>query len=349
MVPNAERIDPPTADRAHDDTRHSRWHASCSTEVVRSLSAVSTLVVVLVPFACVPAEPSGGVDDGIAEAGSAADAGPDADTGPHGDAATGGDDGPDGPDDAPTSSADATAGTMDSGTDEAEGGTSSGASSSDDGPPAPEACVGDESFDGQATWYELATPLVNCSYETDELPEYYGALNTEQYAGSAACGACVRVSGPEGSIDVQIVDQCPVASNPICVNGHIDLSVAAFDAIGAIADGIIPISWTWIACESPGPIEYVFKDGSSAFWAAVQIRNHRYAIDTVEWRGPDMQWHALARADYNYFVAEDGMGPPPFALRVTDVHGQALTDDDIPLEIMAPIPGDAQFPECVPK
>ena len=230
----------------------------------------------------------------------------------------------------------------DSGSAETDATTDSGV----DDPPPPVVCIDEPTVDGQATWYELATPLVNCSYETNTLPQYYGALNTAQYADAAACGACARVTGPDGTIDVQIVDQCPIDTNPICYEGHIDLSPPAFDAIGNPVDGIIPISWHWVPCDVVGPIQYLFKDGSNAFWTAVQIRNHRYAIASVEHRGDDDAWHALARTDYNYFVAEDGMGPGPYELRVTDVYGHQVTDDGIALLIATPIEGAAQLDAC---
>jgi expansin (peptidoglycan-binding protein) len=90
---------------------------------------------------------------------------------------------------------------------------------------------------------------------------------------------------------------------------------------------------------------YHFKDGSNPWWTAVQIRNHRNAIATFEVRVADA-WVDVPRVDYNYFVKEDGMGEGPLAFRITDVAGNVLEDDGIPLLDDADAPGAAQLPTC---
>ena len=225
---------------------------------------------------------------------------------------------------------------------------SGSASSSSGGNNEPMPCNGGDStvHNGQATWYELDTPLVNCSYETETLPQYYGAMNTVQYADAAVCGACVRVQGPLGSVDIQIVDQCPFATNPICYEGHIDLSVPAFEQIADKVTGIIPISWQYIPCDAAGGLRYRFKEGSSQFWAAILVRNHRYPIASVEVGSSDGSFQALERQSYNYFVAEQGLGPGPFTIRTTDIYGGSVEEAGIPLQVGSDIQGQAQLPLC---
>jgi len=75
-----------------------------------------------------------------------------------------------------------------------------------------------------------------------------------------------------------------------------------------------------------GPLTYQLKAGSSASWTAIQLRNHRYAIACSEARGASGAYQTIARADDNYFVAPNGLGAGPYALRVTDVHGHLLED-----------------------
>lgn len=201
-------------------------------------------------------------------------------------------------------------------------------------------------FEGQATWYELATDLVNCSYPTGTLPQFYGALNTAQYADAAMCGACARVTGPKGSVDIQIVDQCPIATNPICYEGHIDLNPPAFEQIGEIIDGIIPITWEVISCDDPGTIAYSFKEGSSQWWTGVLVRNHRNPIATFEYDTGGGNFKTVPREGYNFFVDPDGFGTGPFTFRVTDIHGHVITDVGIPLQLGDPVVGGSQFPAC---
>jgi expansin (peptidoglycan-binding protein) len=168
------------------------------------------------------------------------------------------------------------------------------------------------------------------------------AMNAVDYAASAACGACVAVDGPDGSVTVRIVDQCPG-----CPEGDVDMSPQAFELIAPLEAGRVPITWRYVACGLSGPIVYHFKEGSNPFWTAVQIRNHRYPIATVEYRNANGGYTQMAREDYNYFLEAAGMGEGPYTLRVTDVLGQELEDTGIPLLDNAEAPGAAQFPECM--
>ncbi len=225
--------------------------------------------------------------------------------------------------------------------------TGSGSSTASSSGSGGSACTPDTKVhQGQATWYLLDTPLVNCSYETPSLPAYYGAMNTAQYADSAICGACVRVKGPKGSVDIQIVDQCPIGTNPICYSGHIDLNPAAFEKIGDPVDGIIPIEWSLIDCEPKQHISYRIKEGSNPYWAGVRLRHHRYAIDKLEVEESPNQYVEVPRESYNYFVKTDGMGEGPLTFRVTDIYGQQVIEKNVPFNPGQEHEGSKQFPTC---
>ena len=193
---------------------------------------------------------------------------------------------------------------------------------------------------GEATYYDFADGSGNCSFDPSPDDLMIGAMNHEDYAGSDACGACVRLAGPNGEITVRIVDQCPE-----CPAGDIDLSPEAFSQIAELSAGRVPISWSYVACDVQGPVVYHFKDGSNAFWTAVQIRNHRYPIATVEIE-KDGAFQAVARESYNYFVDASGMGPGPYRFRLTDTGGNTIEDTGIPLVPEQDAPGQAQFPPC---
>ena len=202
-------------------------------------------------------------------------------------------------------------------------------------------CNGAEQHVGEATYYDFADGSGNCSFPATPDNLMVGAMNASDYADSAICGACVHIDGPQGSVEVRIVDQCPE-----CAPGDIDLSPEAFALIAPIEDGRVPISWSVIPCAVDGPIVYHFKDGSNPWWTAVQIRNHRHAIAGFEFQDSQGDWVSVSRVDYNYFVADAGMGEGPLAFRVTDVAGNVLEDSDIPLLDDADAPGQAQFPAC---
>ncbi|WP_141588848.1 expansin EXLX1 family cellulose-binding protein [Myxococcus sp. AB056] len=176
-----------------------------------------------------------------------------------------------------------------------------------------------EEQQGIATYYN-ATGSGNCSYEpTGDL--MVAAMNTPQYANSAACGQCVDITGPKGSVRVRIVDRCPE-----CESGHLDLSREAFARIAEMQQGRVNITWTPVSCDVAGNIEYHFKNGSNPWWTAIQVRNHRLPIQKLEWRRGTGGWQDVPRESYNYFVNLSGMGDGPFSVRVTAVDGQQLED-----------------------
>jgi expansin (peptidoglycan-binding protein) len=193
---------------------------------------------------------------------------------------------------------------------------------------------------GEATYYDFADGSGNCGFPATPNDLMVGAMNHVDYAASAVCGACVRIDGPDGSVGVRIVDQCPE-----CPAGNIDLSPEAFAKIAAIEAGRVPITWQYTSCDVDGPVVYHFKDGSNAYWTAVQIRNHRNAIGRFEVQRAGA-WIEVGRVDYNYFVKDDGMGAGPFDVRITDVDGNTLEDHGIPLLNDADAAGSAQFPAC---
>jgi expansin (peptidoglycan-binding protein) len=192
---------------------------------------------------------------------------------------------------------------------------------------------------GEGTYY-AADGSGNCSFDPSPGDLMVAAMNQADYAGSAACGACITADGPRGSVTVRIVDRCPE-----CARGDVDFSEQAFAKIASVSAGRVAISWRYVPCDVSGPIRYHFKDGSSAFWVGIQVRNHRHAIASVEGR-TGTAWRALRRETYNYFIADGGLGAGPLALRVTDVHGQVVEDDRVALGDDTEAAGGQQLPVC---
>jgi expansin (peptidoglycan-binding protein) len=192
---------------------------------------------------------------------------------------------------------------------------------------------------GEGTYYD-ATGAGNCSFDASPNDLMVAAMSSADYNTAAWCGACLEVTGPMGTVTVRVVDQCPE-----CVHGDLDLSREAFAMIAPLSAGRVPITWHEVACNVSGPISYHFKDGANAYWTAIQIRNHRYPIASVAAQdGAD--WREIPRVDYNYFVESAGLGPGPYALRVTDTRGHALDDSGIALGDNVTRAGAAQFPAC---
>jgi expansin (peptidoglycan-binding protein) len=193
---------------------------------------------------------------------------------------------------------------------------------------------------GDATYYTEANGSGNCSFDPSPQDLMIGALNYVDYADSGLCGAFLEVTGPRATITIRVVDQCPG-----CPAGDIDLSPQAFAAIADLSAGRVPITWRIVSPTINGPIRYRFKEGSSQWWTAVQVRNHRNPIATVEYRDGSGQFVSAARQSYNYFVAFGGMGPGPYTIRVTDIYGNVLTDTGIALSVAQEVAGSGQFPK----
>ncbi len=191
---------------------------------------------------------------------------------------------------------------------------------------------------GIATYYD-ATGAGACSFDPSPDDLMVAAMNNDEYNHAAYCGAYVQVNGPRGSVMVRIVDLCPE-----CHTGHLDLSREAFAVIADLPLGVVSITWRVVSPDIAGPIAYHFKEGSNAYWTAVQIRNHRNPIAKFEyWNGS--QWVTVPRVDYNFFVQTNpGMGVGPYTFRVTDMYSNTLTDSGIPFIESGTVNGAGQFP-----
>jgi expansin (peptidoglycan-binding protein) len=192
---------------------------------------------------------------------------------------------------------------------------------------------------GEGTYYD-ADGTGACSFDASPDDLLVAAMNAPDFDNAAWCGACLEVTGPMGVVTVRVVDECPG-----CAHGDLDLSPQAFQQLAPLSAGRISIMWHEVACPVTGPIAYHFKDGANAYWTAIQIRNHRYPIATVE-AMVGSAYEAIPRVDYNYFVDSAGLGPGPYTLRVTDTRGHVLEDSGVPLGDDVTHAGGAQFPAC---
>ena len=169
--------------------------------------------------------------------------------------------------------------------------------------------------------------------------DLYVAINPWDYANSAACGACMEVTGPYGTVTVQVTQNCAGA----CARDEIELSETAFGMIADTGEGHAPVTWQLVSCDVTGPIAFHFEPESSEWWASIQLRNHRIPVETLEMRWTDGTWRNLPRQAHNYFEARDTPGPGPYTLRVTSVDQQQITEENIPLSPGELVPGTQQF------
>lgn len=208
-------------------------------------------------------------------------------------------------------------------------------------PPELEGITFGDTISGEATYYWEANGGGNCMFPPTPDDVMVAAVADYNYGPDARlCGAYARVQGPYGEIQVRIVDRCPDAG---CYPGHLDLHPEAFEQIAPMEYGRVNITWQLVSPPVEGDIEYHFKDGSSRYWSAIQVRNHRNPLARFEVL-QNGSWTTLPRQEWNYFLAASGLGSGPYTFRVTDVFGNQIVTRDVPLLNNATYPGGDQFP-----
>jgi len=173
------------------------------------------------------------------------------------------------------------------------------------------------------------------------------ALNPEDYNSygikAALAGAYLQVEGPNGSTIVYVTDLYPEGGN-----GALDLCPTSFAKIGDMSAGKIDISWKVIKAPITGNVSYRIKEGSSQWWAAIQVRNHKYPVLKMEYY-KDGQWINMEKMQWNHFVGTN-MGTGTIQIRMTDICNHVITDtiDSLPQSGTSAayiVPGNVQFPD----
>ncbi|KAK4052103.1 hypothetical protein OIV83_002397 [Microbotryomycetes sp. JL201] len=98
-----------------------------------------------------------------------------------------------------------------------------------------------ESYSGKATFYYQYGVAGSCGTANPD-SAYIVAMNAPMANGGSHCGQTVHITNTANgkSVDATVADLCPG-----CSWGDLDLSVAAFDAIGAQESGVLPITWSF--------------------------------------------------------------------------------------------------------
>ncbi|MBR6718594.1 MAG: hypothetical protein IKI77_09680 [Oscillospiraceae bacterium] len=167
------------------------------------------------------------------------------------------------------------------------------------------------------------------------------AMNLPDWNNAELAGAYLEVTGELGTINVLVTDLLPEGAK-----GDLDLYTDAFPLIAPAEKGKVPVTWKIVPLDTAekAPFSYKYKVGSTEFWCAVQVRNHRYPIEKLEYLNADGEFVELPRRNFNYFEAQSGLGKGPFTFRITDIYGQTVIDEDIPFTPDEMQQGHAQFP-----
>ncbi|MBN1209051.1 MAG: hypothetical protein JXB05_29605 [Myxococcaceae bacterium] len=177
----------------------------------------------------------------------------------------------------------------------------------------------------------------SCSFNASPEALNVAALNPAEFAEAARCGACAEVESSTGSVRVRVVSNCQG-----CAPNQLALSKEAFATMGGGDFFQMQVRWRYTTCPLEGPVRYFIKEDSSAYWVALQVRNHLLPIQQLAWQ-KDGAWVAVKREPYNYFIEPQGMGAGPVRLRVTASNGQQLEDTLPAIAPGALVDGAAQF------
>jgi expansin (peptidoglycan-binding protein) len=156
---------------------------------------------------------------------------------------------------------------------------------------------------------------------------YFGAMNTEDYALGAACGACVEASYQGKKVVLTIVDECPLKGpkpNPKCTKGHIDLSRKAIRQLqpnGSLED-LNGVSWHYVKCPANGNVKARLHPNQNPNWQPIVIENGLYPLKSVTLNGVNAT-RAGNDAGGNAWIATGQK--TPYTVRATDVNDNTIT------------------------
>lgn len=186
-------------------------------------------------------------------------------------------------------------------------------------------------FEGEGTHYGGVAGGAggHCGIPIESGDIYHCAMNHQQYAGSNACGSCVRILGPKGEVTLKVADECPE-----CKFGDIDLTTAVYPQIAELKDGRVKIKWQYVPCPLAKDIVLLFAPGSGPYYFKVQVRDSFYPIAKLEYRKQNGTYDSISRVVYNYFVKQEGIDEDkskagPYHFRFTSFTGQVIEVDSI--------------------
>lgn len=173
------------------------------------------------------------------------------------------------------------------------------------------------------------------------------ALNPTHYnsygVNAALAGAYLEVEGAKGKTVVYVTDLYPEGAP-----GALDLCPTSFAKLDEMLLGKIDIKWRVVKAPVKGNFSYRIKEGSSQWWAAIQVRNHKYPVLKMEYY-QNGRWNNMEKQPYNHFLGF-GMGAQALPVRITDIRGIVVQDTLPALPAVAGsgayiVEGKTQFPD----
>lgn len=180
-----------------------------------------------------------------------------------------------------------------------------------------------------------------CGMSDIRFGSHIATLNIWDLQRSHMCGACARVTGPAGSTIVKVVEHCAG-----CVNAEIKLSQQAYYEVAGSYDSFVMGEWELVSCDLDTPLQFKWHDSAGPGWTAVQIRDSNWPVEKLEILYSAGNSYELYHGDYAHFIADHGLGPPPFTFRITDRQGAQVVSTGVAELGGAWVPSGVQFPSC---
>ena len=186
-------------------------------------------------------------------------------------------------------------------------------------------------------------------------PQYHvAALHPKTLNDSRMCGAYIEVVNSRNGKFVRVL---VISSIGIAKPEDVDLDRAAFREIADPREGRVPIEWRVVPLEfkpcDRNRIEYYTLPGRPGWKQySVQIRNHLYPIDTLEYWNEETgrfvevqrQIHTQTRRVLNNFIVPE---LEKYTFRLTsyleEENKESIIDEGIVLKRGESVSGDAQF------
>jgi len=171
--------------------------------------------------------------------------------------------------------------------------------------------------------------------------DLYAAVSTEDYATGTLAGAYIEVTYGNSKANALVIDT--FGGDDHDHSGNVDLGPKVFEQLNSVAQGDIDVTWKILPYDKPH-VNYRLKDKTfNAGWFAIQVYDHKYPIWSLEVKQGD-QFVNVPRKEYNYFVYDSGFGAGPYTIRLTDIYGHVIIDENVDLS-SGTAEGKVQFPD----
>jgi len=134
------------------------------------------------------------------------------------------------------------------------------------------------------------------------------------------CGACIEITNGGTKIIATVIDECPTdnGQNPACaMQGHLDLSESAFNALHYSVGNPSGTTWKFVACPITTNIQITLKSGNNDQF---YVENTVFPVSSISTSG-GMATHL----SYGAWQLSGGANAGGATITLTDSEGHMIT------------------------